>query len=112
MTGFVYLASPYTSPDPAIREQRYHAACRAAGAMMAEGMVVYSPIAHSHPVEVHIGAQQSHEFWMRQCVPLLRMSEGVVVLKLDGWAESRGVRYEIDLAHKLLLPVCYRSVMV
>lgn len=30
MSGFIYLASPYTHPDPAVRARRYLAACRAA----------------------------------------------------------------------------------
>jgi len=46
----IYLASPYTSDDPAVRQQRFEAACRAAAAMIRQGQTVFSPIAHSHAI--------------------------------------------------------------
>ncbi|GIW55540.1 MAG: hypothetical protein KatS3mg082_1944 [Nitrospiraceae bacterium] len=35
--GMIYLASPYSHPDPAVREERFHAACRAAAALLLAG---------------------------------------------------------------------------
>jgi len=45
----IYLASPYSHPDPSVRQERYEAACKATAAMMRQGYHVYSPIAATHP---------------------------------------------------------------
>lgn len=46
----IYLASPYSHPDPAVEELRFEAACEAACKLMQQGHHVFSPIAHTHPV--------------------------------------------------------------
>lgn len=46
----IYLASPYSHADPAVQRHRYKEAQRATAEMMIEGRVVFSPIAHSHPI--------------------------------------------------------------
>ena len=48
----IYLASPYSHPDPAVMEQRFETACRVAGWLMARGEIVFCPIAMSHSVAV------------------------------------------------------------
>lgn len=60
----IYLASPYSDPDPAVREQRYEAACAATVAMLRAGHVVFSPIVHSHPL-VAYGLPTDWAFWQR-----------------------------------------------
>jgi len=95
-----YLASPYTHTDATVRQARYEAACRAAAELMLRGRVVFSPIAHSHPIEAHMPHAQSEEFWLRQCRPLLQACSRVAVLCLDGWQESRGLAEEIRIARE------------
>ncbi len=46
----IYLASPYTHVDAAVRESRFDAACLAMSTLMRAGLSVYSPIVHSHPL--------------------------------------------------------------
>jgi hypothetical protein len=46
----IYLASPYSHPNPAVREQRFQAACQAAAALLRSGQAVFAPIVHSHPL--------------------------------------------------------------
>ena len=46
----IYLASPCSHPDPAVREQRYQAACRAVAALLHERRLVFSPIVNGHPL--------------------------------------------------------------
>jgi nucleoside 2-deoxyribosyltransferase len=73
----IYLASPYSHPDPAVRQCRFELACMAAARRMERGLIVYSPIAHSHPIEQFMAQQQSHEFWMDQCMALLRRADSM-----------------------------------
>lgn len=100
--SFDYLASPYTDPDPAVREERYQAALRATAKLMEQGRVVFSPIAHSHNVDRYISPEfhngKAHAFWMAQCSPLLKYASRLIVLKLPGWWESQGVWEEIRTA--------------
>ncbi|MCP4786572.1 MAG: DUF1937 family protein [Fuerstiella sp.] len=46
----IYLASPYSHSDANIREKRFRDVCRTAARLMRNGDVVFSPIAHGHPI--------------------------------------------------------------
>jgi hypothetical protein len=104
----IYLASPYTHPDPAVREQRFDAACVVAALLLREGHLVFSPIAHSHPL-MRFGLPIEWDFWSRYDSCHLERCDEVLVLMLDGWEESRGVQAEIALAKSLGKPVWYRG---
>ena len=98
----IYLASPYNHADPAVREERYLSACRAAAKLMANELNVFSPIAHSHPIAVHGGLDAvDHDFWMRRDLPILRRCNAIMVLCLDGWEQSRGIRCELEEADRI-----------
>lgn len=101
-----YLASPYSSPDPVVREERFRAACRATAALLRNGLFAFSPIAHSHHL-VEYGLPGDWTFWQRFDRELLARCDEVVVLLLDGWEESIGVREEIRIARELGKPVRY-----
>jgi nucleoside 2-deoxyribosyltransferase len=102
----IYLASPYSHLDPAVREQRFRAACQAAVALLHAGRVVFSPIAHSHPLAQH-GLPGNWQFWERYDRAFLERCDEVVVLMLDGWEESVGVQAEIRTAREFGKPVRY-----
>lgn len=102
----IYLASPYSHPDPAVRQQRFEAACRAAAAMIRQGQTVFSPIAHSHAI-CAFGVPLDWRFWSRHDRRYLEACDEVVVLMLDGWQESVGVQAEIAIARELGKPVTY-----
>ena len=107
MTGLVYLASPYSHADPAERDKRFRQACVKAAQLMEAGNVVFAPIAHSHAVAAFMaeGMATDHAFWMAQDLPILRRSDKLVVLMLDGWRESKGVRAELAAALACGIPV-------
>jgi hypothetical protein len=107
MSGYVYLASPYSDPDPVVREYRYKAACDAAAYLMRRAFRVFSPIAHSHPIEVASGSVEPGEFWKNQDLPLLRHADIVIVLMLDGWRESAGIKWEVETAASLGMEIRY-----
>lgn len=111
--SFVYLASPYTNPDdPADRlycELRFAEACAGAAKLMARGMAIFCPIAHSHPVAAYLPAEQrcSHQFWLAQDFAVLAQAEELIVLKLHQWERSYGIQQEIIFAKKHGIPVLY-----
>lgn len=104
-----YLASPYSDPDPDVRQRRFVDVCRAAARLMARNKVaVFSPVAHGHPIAEHGEVDAlDHGFWMSQCLPFLHAADEVIVLKLDGWRESKGIAHEIAQANLLGIPVRY-----
>ncbi len=102
----LYLASPYSHPNPSVREARFQAACEAAAALVRAGRIVFAPIVHSHPIAQH-GLPTDWSYWERGDRRFLEVSDEVVVLTLPGWRESRGVQAEIQIAGELRKPVTY-----
>lgn len=102
---FAYLASPYTDPDPAVREQRFQAAARAAAKLMTAGKIVFCPIAHSHPIDLFFSAPKDGEFWKRQDAPYLEACSEMYVLRIDGWEQSKGMLHEMQRAAERGIPV-------
>jgi hypothetical protein len=103
----VYLASPYSHPDPAVRQQRFELACKAAGTLMAHGMLVFSPIAHTHPIAEFCALPKGWEFWEKFDRAFISVSRALIVLTIDGWKDSTGVQAEIRIAKELGIPVDY-----
>ena len=108
MSGYAYVASPYSHPDKSVREARYVAACKAAAELMLRGKRVFSPIAHSHPIEQHgMTEVKDGTFWLSQDFPLLVGASELVVLMLSGWQESKGVQEEIRFCTLVGKPITY-----
>jgi Domain of unknown function (DUF1937) len=103
----IYLASPYSHSDPAVREQRFDAACATAAVLMRAGHIVFSPVIHGHPL-TRLGLPGDWLFWESQARWQLERCEEVVVLMLDGWDESDGVRAEVEIATELGKVVWFR----
>ena len=59
---------------------------------MADGEAVFSPLTHSVAIEPLLPRDlaHSHDFWMRQDLPVLSGCDRLVVLMLEGWNRSRG----------------------
>jgi len=104
-TGYVYLASPYSHADPDVREVRFKAVCKAAAILMADGVSVFSPIAHTHPIAIEGDLQKGWDFWKRYDTEMIRACRCVCVLELPGWEASAGICCEINLARTLRKPV-------
>lgn len=102
----IYLASPYSHPDPAVREARFNAACRQAAEMFRCGIPVFSPIAYSHAIAAH-DLPLEWDFWERFDRTFLETCDEVWVLTLDGWNESLGVKKEMEIAGELKIPIMY-----
>ena len=93
---FWYLASPY-SLYPGGLEAAFVAACRNAALLIRAGVPVYSPIAHMHPVAVQGGIDPlDHDIWLPADAPMMAAASGLIVLELETWRDSRGIRFEID----------------
>ena len=94
MTDYWYLATPYTS-YPYGRNEAYHEACRAVAHCNKVGLEVFSPIVHSHPIEVL--CTQDHAYWMARDKPFMDHAHGLIIVKMKGWEESKGIAAEREL---------------
>lgn len=106
----IYLATPYSHPDPEVMEQRFRQACKIAGKLMGEGFIIFSPIAHTHPIAVEGNLDKSWGFWGKFDYEFVEASQEVWVAKMGGWDTSRGVSAEIKLARELGKPVKFLEV--
>lgn len=97
MKGYWYLASPY-SKYPNGTEAAFHDVCAVAARLLKNGVHVYSPIAHSHPIAQHGMDEKDHETWLALDKHFVDASIGVMVVMLAGWEESYGVQKEIEWA--------------
>jgi nucleoside 2-deoxyribosyltransferase len=102
----IYLASPYSHPDPAVREERFRAACQVTAELIRAGDAVISPVVQGHPLAA-FGLPTDWQFWETLDRHQLARCDEVVVLMLDGWRESVGVQTEIRIAAELGKPVRY-----
>lgn len=102
----IYLCSPFTHPDPTVRDARVRAACRQAAEMFRCGIPVFSPIAYLYAIAAH-DLPLEWDFWERFDRAFLETCDEVWVLMLDGWRKSRGVQAEIVLARQMGKPVVF-----
>ena len=90
-----YLACPYHHDNPFIKQERFLQSCIVAAKLIDQGRIIFSPISHSHPIS-QFTKENNHELWLRQDTPFLWVADRLLVLKLDGWRESRGVAFEVS----------------
>lgn len=98
-TQVIYLACPYTHADPLVREKRFHQATLAAAHLIESGLIVYSPITMTHPIDVVLageGETLGSEYWVRFDEAFMEMCTRMLVLKLAGWEASNGIRREME----------------
>jgi hypothetical protein len=106
----IYLASPYSSPDPRVRQERFLLACQAVGTILKRGYIVFSPVVHSHPVAMECDLPTDWPFWERIDLAYLWKSSWLWVLMLDGWEHSHGVKVEIDYAVSINMAIRFVDV--
>lgn len=100
-----YLATPYTHPEPLVMEARYRAVTKAAGVLFSLGIPVFSPITHSHPVKLSANLTTPWADWALYDEAIItRACSFLLVLQLDGWAESVGVTAEREIAARIEMP--------
>jgi len=103
----IYLASPYSDPDPLVREARYKAVCLKAGELMSRGYNVFSPIAHCHGITLFCDLPTGFEYWKEYDREMIAQCNILMVFMLPGWWESVGVQGEIEIAKQLRIDIIY-----
>jgi hypothetical protein len=98
----IYLASPYSAASRQEERERFVMVAGMAGVLLLKGHIVYSPIAHSHPIrQACPDVSGNWEFWETIDRFFIGAMEALVVLRLHGWRESTGVTDELEIAKTL-----------
>lgn len=95
--SLIYIGTPYTRYEAGI-DAAFRDACKVTAKLVAFGLNVYSPIAHTHPIAVHGGLDPLDlSLWLKFDAAMMGKSDAMIVAKLAGWDKSSGVRHEIDV---------------
>lgn len=108
--GIIYLAGPYTDPDPEVRAARAHDATIASARLIEQGYIVYSPLTMTHPIDVQMSADgetQGSDYWVAFDEAFMEHCAAIVVLMTSGWAQSRGVAREVGFFEQRARHIIY-----
>jgi hypothetical protein len=103
---FYYLATPY-SKYPAGLDAAYRDAATAAAVCFRSGILVFSPIAHTHVISKVGNLSGGFERWAALDEAMIAASAGMIVVEMDGWQESVGITAEIEMCRRLGKSVHY-----
>lgn len=103
----IYLASPYTHPDPKVQATRAHLATIFAAGLTMWGSPAFSPVAYGALLSLYYDLPGDFEYWRAFNDQMIEACDEVIVLELTGWELSRGVAHEIAVAARLGKPVSY-----
>lgn len=107
MSKLIYLATPYNHPDPAVREERFNLACLAAATLMQNGVHLFCPIAHTHPIALQGNLPCDWDYWQEYDRLMLNSCTELWIVQMDGWDQSEGIKGEIKIARELNKRVFY-----
>lgn len=106
----IYLASPFSHPDPKVRAWRVEQTDKKAAELMMQGYLVFSPLSHSYPISKYCNVDPcDHDFWLRQDLWILDMCDGFHILCLEGWWKSKGVLIELKRAKANNIPITHHK---
>ena len=98
MVELMYMASPYSDPDPAIREYRYIECRSAAIELTSKELFIFSPILHCHPIAQYGGLPTDFEFWNYFDKKMISVADRFGIFELFGWRNSEGINCEVEIA--------------
>lgn len=110
-----YLGAPYSTglPDKVdyrkAMDERAAIIARNVAKLHEDGVFVYSPITHGYGYERYVKDElrPSHDFWLPHCFEVLRRCDSMLILQLEGWDRSFGIREEIHFCNENNIPVEY-----
>lgn len=101
----IYLASPYSHPDPLVMQQRFEIAERVTACFLRWRKWTYSPIVHCHELSKKYNLPHDFNFWKDYNFSMLRFANGFYIVGSKGWQGSVGVQAELAFARELGLPL-------
>lgn len=112
LTGLWYVGTPYSKYPARDGLSGIEAAFRDAAALTGEllrhGVKAYSPITHTHPIAIYGGIDPlDHDIWLPFDATLMHAADGMIVLQMEGWESSYGIKHEIAVFTSADKPIVY-----
>ena len=105
--GLVYLATPYGKYPYGI-EAAFRDAAVLAARLLRAGMLVYSPIAHTHPIAIYGDIPPTdNSIWLPFDETMMRLAKTLVVAKMVSWEFSSGIAHEIKFFTEQAKPIYF-----
>lgn len=102
-----YLATPYTKYHLGIEAAFVHA-CEIAARLLKQGVRVYSPIAHTHPLAIYGNLDPlDHSIWLPFDEAMMDAADCLIVARMKGWDQSYGVKHEIEFFARESKPIIH-----
>jgi len=86
----IYLAAPYTKVKD--KEKVFQVCNRIAALLFSQGKQVFSPISHSHLIDIKTTKKVN---WVAFDAQILAICSDIYVVCMDGYKESEGLRTEL-----------------
>jgi len=102
-----YLAIPYSDGTEELMDFRADVCDLICSDLMKQGRLIYAPISACHHIAKKYGLPREWEFWEFMDKEFVRICKKLIVIKLDGWETSTGVKAEMALADKYGIPIEY-----
>lgn len=106
MKRYIYLATPHYHENKSIMAERERAAVSIATRLVANGLRLFCAIAHSKDMPKHsVGKEITHSEFLLLDAPLLYHSDMLIVVCMDGWEKSEGIKKEVIAARMQKKPI-------
>lgn len=103
----IYLASPYSDPDPLVRKNRVRLAEAKAIELMEAGNQVFSPVVYGGRM-VELGCELDDAYWDEWSMSFLqKWAEVLAFYRIDGFRKSEGMTKEWVYACDHHMPIIY-----
>lgn len=96
----------------AVRLVRFDASAHAAAELIRRGMIVYSPITMTHPIDLVLaeeGGSMGSDYWCDFDEAFMEACAEMIILMIPGWRESRGIRREVEFFDRARKPIRYMT---
>jgi hypothetical protein len=103
----IYLAIPYIHKNPDVMDLRAAVSDIIAADLMTKGTNVFAPISSWHHIAKKYDLPRDWTYWYEYDKYMLSVCNMLLVVILDGWIKSTGVKEEIILAKKFNIPADY-----
>jgi len=101
----IFLGAPYSHKDESVTDGRMKIFCRVVEYLINQGALVHSPLLMHMVRKECPKIPGTWEYWESYAQRLMVFSDLYVVIKLEGWDSSVGVKGELELAKKCKLPI-------
>lgn len=110
--SLIYLASPYSHPNEAVRFTRFMKAQEFCARELQLGVPIFSPIVYCWQFEQKYKLPGDADYWKDLNLAWLRASTALWILKLDGWQDSAGINFEAREAGRMGMVVVMKEPVV